>query len=172
MNTARSKILTIALLSSFSWFSCAAPEPESTTGVSAGHATPECRDHQTVLPVDNAEVIHWKSTTPNQTLERAHVSGTIDRIYSKENGHEHFEIQIGPGSSDTIEVVYNISFGSLPELQVGMTVEACGDYITSNQATSQYPASPSGAIIHWIHRSNSKKHDSGFLLINNVLYGT
>ncbi len=142
-----------------------------TSYASAGQPIPECMGHGTALPVDNAEVIHWKESTANQTLERAHVQGTIDRLFPTEHGHNHFEIQIGPNATDTLEVVYNISFGALPQLKVGMSIEACGDYITSTHATSQYPASPSGAIIHWIHRSDTPKHDAGFLMINNALYG-
>ncbi len=134
---------------------------------------PACLGHGQLIEVDDAQVVQWKATTPNQTLKRAHVDGTLTRLYPNHSGHAHFEIQVGPASTDTLEVVYNVSFGALPALHVGMRVEACGDYITSNAATSRYPASPDGAIIHWIHRNPSGQgHDSGFLILDGALFGT
>jgi hypothetical protein len=134
---------------------------------------PDCLDASgSTLPVDNAAVLALKTSTPNQYLTRAHVSGTIERIYPDHSGHNHFEVQIGPQPTDTIEFVYNISFGQLPNLQPGMTAEACGDYITSDAPTSQYPASPDNAIMHWIHRNpKGHGHPSGFVVIDGSLFG-
>jgi hypothetical protein len=64
-----------------------------------------------------------------------------------------------------------VGFGATPTVQVGDTVEACGDYITSYAQGGGYAASPSGALIHWIHRSDSANHPSGYLMVNGVLYG-
>ena len=138
-----------------------------------GASLPAClSDSGEDLAVNNEQVLQWKISTPNQTLERAHVSGAFVQSYPDETGHNHFEIQIGPDSGDTLEVVSNIEFGALPELSPGDVIEACGDYITSDAATSQYPISPDDAIIHWIHQNPSGKgHPSGFLAINGVLYG-
>jgi hypothetical protein len=134
---------------------------------------PTCLDQKSqVLPIDSNRVIRLKSTTANQFLTRAHIQGEIVKIYPDRNGHDHFSISIGPLAEDTLEVVYNSDFGSLGELKEGMTVEACGDYITSNAPTSQYQASPDGAIIHWVHRSNNpRKHATGYLVVNGSLYG-
>ncbi len=134
--------------------------------------SPACLDHGQALAVDDAQVMNWKSTTPNQTLKRAHVEGQLSRLYSDHSGHNHFEIQVGPTPADTLEVVYNASFGTLPQLHVGMRVEACGDYITSNEPGPRYPASPDGAIIHWVHQNPSGQgHDSGYLILDGTLYG-
>ncbi|MCM2278445.1 MAG: DUF3465 domain-containing protein [Oligoflexia bacterium] len=141
---------------------------------------PECPAYGRDLPVDNSQVLHWKRTTPNQFRERAHVSGVLLRLFPDRNGHEHFEIQIGSQPGDTIEVVYNQEFGALPERLVpGMAVEACGDYITATAPTQPtptapngYPASPSGAIIHWLHANpRGRGHDPGFVIIDQVLFG-
>lgn len=124
------------------------------------------------LPVMDQQVLQWKKTTANQFLARAHVQGVVSDIYPDHNGHTHFAITLDSNSQDNLEMVYNQSFGALPPLKIGMTVEACGDYITSNAATSQYPASPAGAIMHWIHRNpSSHGHQSGYLIINSTLYG-
>jgi hypothetical protein len=134
---------------------------------------PDCLDNQgQVLPIDNAQVLEWKSSTQNQFRARAHVRGTLVKLYHDKNNHKHFGIQIGDNEGETLEVIYEKSFGPLPDLAPGMIVEACGDYITSSQATSQYPRSPDDAIIHWIHRSNSPHHPSGFVAINDVAFGT
>ena len=133
---------------------------------------PECMSHGTAIPVDNQQVITWEKSTANAFLARGHVSGTIDQLFPDRNGHNHFEITIGPNPTDKLEVVYSIAFGPLQPLAVGMTVEACGDYITSTAQTGSYPPSPSGAIIHWIHRNPSGHgHDSGFIVVNGTLGG-
>ena len=111
-----------------------------------------------------------KSTTPNQFLTRAHIQGLLQHAYADKTGHNHFEVKIGPRPQDNIEVVYNQSFGPLPTLAPGMTIEACGDYITSDAPTAQYPASPDGAIIHWVHRSTGG-HPGGYVVVNGVLCG-
>ncbi len=133
----------------------------------------DCLDQgKKVLPVDDGRVINLKVSTPNQFLARAHVEGKITNIFSDHNGHNHFEINIGPNEKDRLEVIYNQSFGSLDTLTIGMDVEACGDFINSNAPTAQYPASPAGAIIHWVHFSNNTaKHLSGFLIIDGVIRG-
>jgi hypothetical protein len=69
-------------------------------------------------------------------------------------------------------VIYNEQFGAVPATRAGDQFEACGDYITSNAPSGQYPASPDGAIVHWIHQSpNPKSHDSGYLIVNGVVCG-
>ena len=125
------------------------------------------------LQTNNDQVLQWKSSTPNQTLKRGHVAGVLTLAYPDRNGHSHFEIKIGPTSTDTLEIVYNISFGALPQLHPGMAVEVCGDYITSNAATQQYPTpSPDGAIMHWIHRNPSGHgHLSGYTILDGAVFG-
>ncbi len=124
------------------------------------------------LPAINEQVLQWKASTPNQFLARGHVTGVIQNIYPIRNGHYHFQAQIGPKLTDTIEVIYNISFGQINNIVPGLSVEACGDYITSTAPTQTYQPSPDGAIIHWIHRSpDQHRHASGYLIINNILYG-
>ena len=134
---------------------------------------PPCYARQRLLAVDNAQVLEWKRTTPNQFLARALVRGTLVFQYSDRSGHGHMRVQIGPQPTDVIEAIYNEDFGELVDpLPIGATVVACGDYITSFQATSQYPASPDGAIIHWLHRSpRPQRHDSGFIAIGGEVYG-
>ncbi len=131
-----------------------------------------CMDRGQAIPVNNQQVITWKHSTANQFLARAHVLGTLTRLYPDHNGHTHFEIQIAPTSDGTLEIVYNQSFGALPALSPGMPVEACGDYITSIAQSGPYPPSPDGAILHWVHRNPSGQgHDSGFLVINGAVCG-
>ncbi len=69
-------------------------------------------------------------------------------------------------------MIYNEDFGVLPDLNKDSVAQACGDYITSTDRSGPYPASPDGAIIHWIHMNpRNVGHPSGFLIIDNVLYG-
>lgn len=139
------------------------------------HATnpPLCRGQAgEQLSVNNKQALDWKRAKPNQYLERARLRGIVERIFPDRNGHDHFEIQIGPDArTDTVEVVYNQAFGRLPEISRGMHVEACGDFIVSNAPTEKYPASPSGAVIHWVHANPHGRHASGYLWIDGVVFG-
>jgi hypothetical protein len=135
-------------------------------------AAPACLQlNGTVIPVDNDKVLLWKTSTPNQYLARAHITGIVQKAYANQSGHNHFSIKIGDAATDTIEVIYNISFGALPHIVAGMQVETCGDFINSFAPAGSYPTSPDKAIIHWIHKSDSNNHASGFLTINGVNYG-
>lgn len=132
----------------------------------------ECLAGKKSIPVNDEQALEWKSTTSNQFQSRAHVQGPIVQLYPDHSGHTHFSIAIGSGPHDTLEIIYNQSFGALPPLQIGMTVEACGDYITSYAQSGPYPPSPDGAILHWVHKNpNGKGHNSGFLIIEDNLYG-
>ena len=145
-----------------------------TSPVFATDAAPHCVSRDREIPIENDAVLELKKTTKNQYKTQEHVSGTISTVYPDRNGHKHFAIKIGPDTDDQIEVVYNEVFGVLPQLSAGMTVEACGEYITSNEATVQYPPSPVGAIIHWVHINPNQgvdSHASGFLLIDGKLCG-
>ena len=121
-----------------------------------------------ILPINNDKIILWKQTTPNLFLARGHAIGVIGAIYPMKNGHNHFQLLLAGGG--TIEVIYNTEFGALPPLNSGMNAEICGDYITSSQDTAEYPASPDGAILHWVHKS-TKVHLSGYVIIDGKLFG-
>lgn len=143
---------------------------------SASEIPPPCLDSGKKLPVLNEQVHHWKNTTQNQFLARARVHGVLSKIYTEEGSHAHFQIEFDDGldnrADDTLEVIYNLDFGKLPPLAVGMEIEACGDYITSTVSTNRYPASPDGAIIHWIHKNpRGTGHESGYLEIDGRTYG-
>ncbi len=141
----------------------------------AGSGLPICSDGKREIPVINTDVIQWKATTPNQYRARAHVRGTVTRMFPDRNGHTHFEIQMDAktsGAAGLLEVVYNDEFGKLPVIEEKADIESCGVYITSNAPTERYPASPSGAIIHWIHINPSKRGEpDGYLAIQGKVYG-
>lgn len=126
------------------------------------------------LPYLNDQVMEWKTSTPDQTLKRAMIHGTVTQIFSKKTGHTHFAINIDQDPSGDIEVIYNDNFGELPKIQLGMKVVACGDYITVGPK-ARLP-SPMGAIIHWLHHNpgdrDGGRHKHGFLVINGRTYGS
>ena len=160
MNFKNYNISVIALLATFLTFGIAQAEQV------------ECLSGGQSLGVNNNSVLNWKVSTNNQYRNRAHIVGTLLKQYPDKNGHDHFEIQIGAQAQQTIEVIYNEDFGTIPQVQPGAKFEACGDYITSNAQSGAYPASPDGAIVHWVHLSPELgRHDSGFLIINGELYG-
>ncbi len=135
-------------------------------------AAPTCLSHGKELQINNDTVLTWKNTSKNQYRDRAHVQGTLTKVFADASGHHHYQVQIGAQANDTIEFIYNEKFGIVPNASLGAKMEACGDYITANAPVGHYPASPDGAIVHWIHKSpNPQAHDSGFMMINGILCG-
>ena len=135
---------------------------------------PPCLSGGAAMPPIDAQVLQWKHTTPNQHLERAHIVGDFVRVSMDRATHFQMIVQIGPQPTDLIELIYNKGFGGIPPMQPGMRVEACGDFINAFAATPQYPASPAGAIMHWIHcnpNSSADAHPGGFLMIGDALTG-
>jgi hypothetical protein len=139
----------------------------------AADEIPPCMEKGKPIPVDNQEVLTWKSSTPNNFKQRAYVKGKVLQAYPDHSGHEHFQLQIGPDpENDTIEVIYNKKFGDVPAPTPGMKVKACGDYITSTSQTSGFPVSPDGAIIHWVHMNpKNQGHAHGFMVMDGDLIG-
>jgi len=138
----------------------------------ASDRIPPCLDGSASLPIDNEQAIEWRNNTPNQFERRAHIEGRVSQVFNERSSHSHFEIQIGANQNDVIEVIYNKVFGKLATPYVGMTVEACGDYITSFARAGSYPPSPSGAIIHWVHYNyRNDGHKDGYLVLEGDLYG-
>jgi hypothetical protein len=137
---------------------------------------PPCTNHGLPLPLDNNQALQLKATAPLGKTLRAHVSGRVTRVFADQtNGkgtvHDHFEIQIGDDPKAVLEVVYSEDFGVLPGPNVNAQVEACGDFINSYARNGGSDPSPSGAIIHWVHQTDTPSHDAGFVLLDNVLYG-
>jgi len=131
---------------------------------------PVCYARQQVVSVNNAQVANWKTSTPDQFRSRAHVTGTVSKLYSNQTGHSHFELTLS-GTTTTLEIIYNQDFGaSAPTIQIGDQVESCGDYISAPHGGTH--ASPDDAILHWVHKSpDLNRHDDGYLLINGTLFG-
>lgn len=144
----------------------------SVSELSSAQSLPAClNDSGQPLALSDSDVLQMKTSTPNSFRARALISGAVTKIYPDHSCHHHFQLKIGAGPNDTIEVIYNEEFGSFPAFGVGANVVACGDYITSNRQT-QYPASPDGAIIHWVHKSpNLARHQTGYLMINGAMTG-
>jgi hypothetical protein len=145
---------------------------EQDSGLPAGM---ECKGKGgQALNFMNSTVLGWKTTTPDQYMNRALVKGTIASFFPDRTGHTHFGIFLDSDGTPDLEVIYNDEFGELPKLNVGMTVIACGDYITVGPHA--HLPSPLGAIIHWVHFNpgdrDGGKHFHGFLVINNKPYGT
>ena len=82
----------------------------------AQSAVPSCLSGAQELLVNNAAVIQWKNNSKNQYRNRAHIQGTLVKVFPDHSGHHHYEIQIGGNQSDLIEVIYNEQFGPVPNV--------------------------------------------------------
>ncbi len=139
------------------------------------NAVPVCMGEDSSLSVDNQKVLNLKKVN-SAKIVRAYASGKISKVFphqcnNKGTCHEHFEIQIGSGAKDTVEVIYSTDFGDMPKLDVGLNVAACGDFINTSAQANTGPKSPSGAILHWVHKSGCMDHESGFVMIQDRIYG-
>jgi hypothetical protein len=148
------------------------------TSVAAWAQVPPCLDHGTVLPADNARIVLLKKTAEVGKTIRAHASGRVSRVFPDQHNshgttHVHFEIRLDnqPDPSAVLEVVYSEDDGLMPNPAPGAQVEACGDFINASAPNGGYGASPSGAIIHWVHQTDTPNHDAGFVVMDGVLYG-
>lgn len=154
----QTKLTCLGMASFFTVFAA------GSTAYSSG-SIPPCNAHGTLLQQNDSQVENWEDTAQHQFQGRAHIFGHIKQLYRDQTGHKHFSVQIGATSEDAVEIVYNETFGALPALSTGMEVEACGDFISVGRQ------SPDTAIVHWVHKSDTPSHDSGYVAINGVVYG-
>jgi hypothetical protein len=154
------------------------PNPPQQEQPAQPGSVPPCLSQKGApLSENNAQVLQWKTSTPNQYLDRGFVHGTLVQVLPQATGHLHLDVYLGQpggtGGRDTdLEIIYNEDFGAVnAQLKPGMDVWACGDYITSSAQSGPYPASPLGAILHWVHKAMNGNHQSGFLMIDGQLYG-
>lgn len=136
--------------------------------------TPVCLEGPEELSIDNSRVLRFKVEQKNQFLARAYVEGKVISLPEQQGDHDHFSISLGNKSTDTLEVIYNNAFGSMPNVQIGDVVTVCGDFINSFARAGGYDASPDGAIIHWVHYNpgnRSRAHEHGFIQFGTDLVG-
>lgn len=146
-----------------------------TASLAQAAEAPPCLDQKRTLSEMNQAVLGWKDSTKSGYQARARVSGKVTRITRPDKGHMRFEIQIGTAPDEVLEVIYNQKFGALKTPEPGQEVEACGVYITSNKKNGVHAASPSGAIIHWVHYNpgdrDGGKHEHGYVMVDGRLFG-
>lgn len=135
---------------------------------SAFAGIPACYINKDKVLVDNHQALNLRDYMENGFKTRALLLGTLVSILENRQGHTHLEIDLDEDfqtSDDRIEVIYNNEYGKLLEIKRGDRLIACGDFIID-------AASPYKAIIHWLHKSpNIKRHNDGFLAINNLVFG-
>ncbi len=127
-----------------------------------------CFDKKKTLSLDNDRAITLKESQNYGFKTRLFLTGTIIQMTENRQGHVHYEVDLDSNLStinDRIEAIFNSQYGELPQIIGGEKVILCGDFILD-----QY--SPFKAVIHWLHKSpNVKKHDHGFMIINEEVFG-
>lgn len=132
------------------------------------YANFSCLDKKEPLQIDNNKAINIKLFQGHGFKTRAYLKGIAIQEIKKSQGHTHIEVDLNLSSEDNddqIELIFNNQYGVLPEIKGGEEIVMCGDYIVDHYSKNK-------AIIHWVHKSpNQKKHNHGFIIINNVVYG-
>ena len=131
------------------------------------------------MDVNNAQLLTLKNdaSVPSGFPTRGYIKGKVYAPPTNQNVHMHVEIDVSPtlnsvDVADHIELIYNSAFGAVGAINVGSEVYACGDFIKSTEPNGPYPASPEGAIIHWVHKApNPQRHPSGYVVIDGRLIG-
>ena len=131
-------------------------------------AAPACKDKKETLQIDNSSILKYRDFMEKGFKVRALISGIVVKEIENRQGHTHLEIDLDQDlttTDDRIEAVFSNQYGTLPTIQGGERTLICGDFIVD-------PYSPNKAIIHWLHQSpNTKKHDHGYMTINDQVYG-
>jgi hypothetical protein len=97
--------------------------------------------------------------------------GTVTGNYPDAARLVRFKVKLKAKKPDTLELVYDVKHGSIPAIRKGDSIEACGDYVTSNAPYEGNPVSPDGALVHWMHLADGLGHNLGYLIVNDVAYG-
>lgn len=133
--------------------------------------TPKCMDKKDPMRFNENQILNFKDQMDDHFQARAFVRGTIVGILensAKHKNHIHLEIDLDGDTnttSDRLEVIQNLEFGTVPAFKSNTQIIACGDFRVDKHA-------PFGAIIHWTHMSpDLHRHESGFLIINNTQIG-
>jgi hypothetical protein len=127
-----------------------------------------CLDGKETLQIDNNKAVNIKLFQEHGFKTRAYLKGFAIKETENRQGHTHIEVDLNLSSEDNddqIELIFNNQYGDLPDIKGGEEVIMCGDYIVDHYSKNK-------AVIHWVHKSpNQKKHNHGFIIINNVVYG-
>jgi len=86
--------------------------------------------------------------------------GVVTKVLKDDNvglKHEKFIIQ---SRGKSILVAHNISLSERIPLHKGDKITYCGEYIKNDK----------GGILHWTHKSNNRKHKSGYIMFNRKKY--
>lgn len=119
--------------------------------------------------INNKEILGLKRSSEEGTQAVALLKGTFVKMYSHKGRDRVFQMKIGPGNKDTVEV-RNSSDDKIPALHRGDRIIACGTYRTHFTDLYQDPRSPDGAIINRTNFAWNPYDNDGFLVINGVLY--
>ena len=134
-------------------------------------AAPACLDDNGQdVGINNDDIVNWEGSTRVNFSARGHIQGQLTEVLPDLSGHKHFNVQVGDSEDQVVEVIYEQQYGRLPTLQVGMSVEACGDYITVKPHSSGTTGYAHG-ILHWVHASDNDSHPDGYVAIDGTVYG-
>ncbi|WP_253715987.1 DUF3465 domain-containing protein [Bdellovibrio bacteriovorus] len=138
----------------------------ASLSLAAGY--PACKDKKRTLEFNQDMLLNYRDQMEPKFKTRGFIKGTLIKVIEDRQRHVHFEVDLdgdAETSDDRIEVIYNTSFGSLPDYGPGAEIIACGDFIVD-------PYSPLKAVLHWLHHSPKQKaHDDGYLVINGQVLG-
>lgn len=133
-----------------------------------GGGYPPCKDKKRTLDFNQDMLLNYRDQMEPKFKTRGFIKGTLMKVLEDRQRHVHFEVDFDGSTAtedDRIEVIYNTSFGSLPDHRPGDEIIACGDFIVD-------PYSPLKAVLHWLHYSPKQNaHEDGYLVINGQVSG-
>jgi hypothetical protein len=89
------------------------------------------------------------------------VEAKVVRLLREDDqGLPHQKFLIGLSNGTTVLIAHDIAMAPRVPLNVGDIVTIHGEYIWN----------PKGGLIHWTHRSDTPRHESGWIDLNGVRY--
>jgi hypothetical protein len=133
---------------------------------------PDCYIYGNQVQVNNSQILQLKATSADGTIAGALVTGTFVKYYKINKAAEQidFEIRIGDGPNDTIEVFHGSFDQVVPHLKPGDQVAACGVYTTNRDGGYETPKSPDGASVSQTNDSYNGYQENGYLVVNGKVY--
>jgi hypothetical protein len=136
------------------------------------------------LGVNNEQVLEWVKSSQKESIRaRAHISGkvvavlpsmkvkSLEKEPDKFKGkHQRFDVKIGPGKYDIVQVFYNGRYSPRPAVKKGDTVEACGEFAADY--TSEVGKGNRYAVVYWVHSATAYPHPEGYVQSGGTTYGT
>lgn len=157
----------VLLAGIFLCFGCnAGPTSQTAAAQEAKQFTNQSTKSGTVIgpanvpyAVDDAQIIQAQSQQARKV--ELTVTAPIEKLLREEDyrePHQRFLLILSNGT--TVLVANDLQYGTYAPVQAGNVVRIHGEYIWNER----------GGVLHWTHKSDEPRHESGYIDFNGMRY--